>query len=431
MEAKRTPREILRDAGSFLVGGVNSPVRALTKPRPLIVTKGEGPYIYDIEYGELLDNVLGYGPLILGHRHPEVQEEVEKALENGWLYGALAPVEVDLARLILRYVKPGGKIRFVNSGTEATMLAVRLARAYTGRDKIVKFDGAYHGAHDHVLVAAGSAATHLGVPQSPGIPKCVAENVIVAEYNDFEDIEKVFQGHGSEIAGVIVEPVIGNFGVIPPHKGFLQHLRRLTRKHGALLILDEVITGFRLGMRGAQGYYGVEADIVTLGKIIGGGFPVGAVAGNSDIMDMITPKGKVFNAGTFNGHPVTMAAGLATLRVLEREGLSKAVEAAKAFEDIIRDVLDKLGMEYALNRVESMLQVFLGVTNVDSPRKARMANRKLYERLHEEMLRQGVLIPPSQYESIFTSIVHGVREVERFQEAFRVAAGRITGWSSA
>ncbi|MCE4620038.1 MAG: aminotransferase class III-fold pyridoxal phosphate-dependent enzyme, partial [Desulfurococcales archaeon] len=230
MEARRSPGEILREAESLLVGGVNSPVRALTKPRPLIAVKGEGPYIYDIEYGRLLDNVLGYGPLILGHRHPEVQAEVERALENGWLYGALAPLEVDLAKLILRYVKPGGKIRFVNSGTEATMLAIRLARAYTGRDKIVKFDGAYHGAHDHVLVAAGSAATHLGVPQSPGVPKCVAENVIVAEYNDFEDIERIFQDYGSEIAGVIVEPVIGNFGVIPPRKGFLQHLRRLTRK---------------------------------------------------------------------------------------------------------------------------------------------------------------------------------------------------------
>ena len=421
------PESILDRARKVLVGGVNSPVRALYRPRPLVAVRGEGPYIYDAGHGRLLDMVLGYGPLILGHAHPEVLEAVRETVGGGWLYGATTELEVDLAEKILSYVMPGGRIRFVNSGTEATMLAIRLARAYTGRKLIVKFDGCYHGAHDHVLVAAGSAASHLGAPNSPGVPGEVAGLVRVAEFNDLEGVERLFEEEGGEIAAVIVEPVVGNYGVIPPAPGFLEGLSRVTRRHGALLIMDEVITGFRISMGGAQEYYGVRADIVTLGKIIGGGFPIGAVAGRSEIMSLLTPEGKVFNAGTFNGHPVSMAAGLATIRVLEREGLGRASRSAAAIADSIRDVLDALGVRYALNRVESMLQFFLGVEEVSGPADARSADRKAYLAIHEEMVRLGVLIAPSPLEAIFTSIVHGDRQVEEFADAFRAAARRVLG----
>lgn len=420
--------EWLERARRVLVGGVNSTVRAFTRPRPLIAVRGEGPYLYDAEYGRLLDYVMGYGPLIHGHAHPEVRRRVEEAIESGWLFGATTPLEVMLAEKILKYVYPGGKIRFVNSGTEATMLAIRLARAVTGREYIVKFDGCYHGAHDYVLVGAGSAAAHIGAPKSPGIPRCVAERTLVARYNDLGSVEEIFSEAGESIAAVIVEPVIGNMGVIPPAKGFLEGLRRITRRHGALLIMDEVITGFRLAMGGAQEYYGVRADLVTLGKIIGGGFPVGAVAGPSEIMDNLTPEGKVFNAGTFNGHPASMAAGLATIELLERlGGPSRAAEHARALEDIIRTVLDGHGVTYALNRVESMLQFFVGVEKVESPDDARRADKSLYLRLHESLLRRGVLIAPSQFEAVFSSTVHGPGEAELFEEAFRAAAREVLG----
>ncbi len=418
--------EIIKEAGRLLVGGVNSTIRAFYKPRPIIAMSGKGPYLYDAGFGKLLDYVLGYGPLILGHAHPEVKAAVAGQLERGWLYGATSVNEVRLAEKIISHVYPGGKVRLVNSGTEATMLAIRLARAYTGREYIVKFEGCYHGAHDYVLVGAGSAAAHLGVPKSPGIPSCVAERTLVTGYNEPERLYEVFEEHGDDIAAVIVEPVIGNMGVIPPTQEFLQAVRKATIEYGALLIFDEVITGFRLGLGGAQEYYGIRADLVTLGKVIGGGFPIGAVVGRPEIMDQLTPNGKVFNAGTFNGHPVSTAAGLATITVLEKHGgPGMATRHAKAVEDVVREVLDGIGVDYALNRVESMLQFFIGVTEADKPSKARKANSKLYVRLHEALLRRGVLIPPSQYEALFTSIVHAEDELEKFQEAFVEAAREV------
>lgn len=408
-------------AERVLVGGVDSPVRALVKPL-LIAAGGRGPYLYTADGRELVDYVLGYGPLILGHAHPEVVEAVVDQVSRGWLYGATTEAEVELAEKIVGHVKPGGRVRFVNSGTEATMTAIRLARAYTGRDLIVKFEGCYHGAHDSVLVAAGSAAASLGIPKSPGVPPALARLTLVAPYNDIEAVERLFEERGGEIAAVIVEPVAGNYGVIPPRPGFLEGLRRLTRRYGALLIFDEVITGFRLSLGGAQEYYGVEADLVTLGKIIGGGFPVGAIVGPAEIMDNLTPKGRVFNAGTFNGHPVTMAAGLATLRVLEREGLSRASEAARILEEALREALDPLGVEYTVNRVESMTQVFPGVSEVWGPGDVARADAKAYQRLHRALLERGILIPPSMHETIFTSIVHGEEELDKTRRALREAA---------
>ena len=416
---------VLERARRVLVGGVDSPVRRLYKPEPLLAVGGEGPYIYDARLGRLVDYVLGYGPLILGHRHPEVVRALVDVLSTGWLYGATTPLEVEHAERVVSHAYPGGMVRFVNSGTEATMLAVRLARAYTGREYIVKFDGSYHGAHDYVLVKAGSAASHLGVPSSPGVPRCVSQLTLVAPYNDAGAVERLFEERGGEIAAVIVEPVLGNYGVVAPEKGFLEALRRVTRKHGALLIFDEVITGFRLSLGGAREYYGVDPDLVTLGKVIGGGFPIGAVAGRREILSQLTPEGRVFNAGTFNGHPASMAAGLATVRVLEREGLRAAVEAARAVEDAVRETLDGLGVEYSLVRVESMLQFYIGVGEVRGPGDVARADKKAYEAIHEEMARRGVLIPPSQLEAIFTSIVHGEAEAEAFAAAFREAARRV------
>ncbi|MEB2837364.1 MAG: glutamate-1-semialdehyde 2,1-aminomutase [Desulfurococcales archaeon] len=413
--------EIVERARRALVGGVDSPVRALTEPL-LVASRGRGPYLYTADGRRLVDYVLGYGPLILGHAHPEVAEAVREQLERGWLYGATTEVEVELAEEILRHVMPGGRVRFVNSGTEATMTAIRLARGYTGRDLIVKFEGCYHGAHDAVLVAAGSAAASLGIPRSPGVPEAVARLTLVAPYNDLATVEELFERHGGEIAAVIVEPVAGNNGVIPPAPGFLEGLRRLTRRYGALLIFDEVITGFRLSLGGAQDYYGVKADLVTLGKIIGGGFPIGAVVGPAEVMEHLTPTGRVFNAGTFNGHPVAMAAGLATLRVLEREGLGRASEAAGILEEAIREALDPLGVEYALNRVESMQQFFPGVAEVRGPQDAARADAKAYHRLHKALASRGVLVPPSVHETIFTSIVHDEEALDHTRRALREAA---------
>ncbi len=411
-----------RRAQSLFPGGVNSPIRAAVRPYPFYVERAEGPYLYTVDGEQLVDYVLGYGPLILGHRHPRVEEAVRRQLERGWLYGTPAEGEIRLAEKILSYYHPGGLVRFVNSGTEATMAAIRLARGYTGRKLIVKFNGCYHGAHDAVLVGAGSAAAEFGVPSSQGVPEEVAKLTLIARYNDVDSVEKIMRKHGDQVAAIIVEPVAGNSGVIPPEKGFLEALCELTRNYGALLIMDEVITGFRLGLRGAQGYYGIEADITTLGKIIGGGFPVGAIVGRKEIMSHFTPSGKVFNAGTFNAHPVVMAAGLATIEVLETgEPYRVAAEAAKAVREALDENAAARGLDYTINHVESMLQIFFTKEPVRSPEDASKSDKKLYQRLHEELLKRGVFIAPSQMEAIFTSGAHNAEAVEKTIDAIREA----------
>jgi len=416
--------KLYSEALKLFPGGVNSPVRAAVKPYPFYVERAEGPYLYTVDGERLVDYVLGYGPLILGHKHPAVLRAVEEQVEKGWLYGAPTEAEVELAKTILRHYPSASMIRLVNTGTEATMLAVRLARAYTGRELIVKFDGCYHGAHDYLLVGAGSAASHYGVPSSQGIPGCVAERTLVARYNDPDSLEEIMRRHGDKVAAVIVEPVMGNYGLIPPRRGFLRELRRIVDEYASLLILDEVITGFRLGLGGAQEYYGVKADLTTLGKIIGGGFPIGAVIGPEEIISMITPGGKVFNAGTFNAHPVTVAAGLATIKVLEEgEAYAKARDAARRIAEALEDQASRRGVKHWVNRVESMLQIFFAEGPVEKPEDARRSDRRLYEALHRELLRRGVFIPPSQYEVIFTSAVHGEEALEHtintVEEAFR------------
>ncbi|MEB2792848.1 MAG: glutamate-1-semialdehyde 2,1-aminomutase [Caldisphaeraceae archaeon] len=396
--------ELFKESLSYFPGGTNSPVRAGVKPYPFFTKSAYGPYIVTEEGEKLIDYVMGYGPLILGHRPVHVLNRIKEQLDSGWLYGTPNENELILAKKIIGYIKPGGMIRFVNSGTEATMTAVRLARGYTGRKLLLKFDGCYHGSHDSVLVRAGSAATEYGTPNSNGVPEELAKLTLIAKYNDIASVEEIFRKVGNEIAGVIVEPVIGNMGVIKPEMEFLRGLRKLSNKYKSLLIFDEVITGFRISMQGAQGYYGIEADIITLGKIIGGGFPIGAVVSSKEIMETLTPTGNVFNAGTFNAHPISMVAGLATLEEMEKENsIAKAAKAAKSIEESLADIGRK---RFIINRVESMMQIFFTINDVRNADDARKADKRKYSELHESLLAKGVFIPPSQFETMFTSSAH-------------------------
>ncbi|MCG3109408.1 Glutamate-1-semialdehyde 2,1-aminomutase [Metallosphaera sp. J1] len=407
--------ELWNKAQSLFAGGVNSPVRAAVKPFPFYTRSAKGAYLVTEDSKRLIDFVLGYGPLILGHAHPRVIEAVKDQLERGWLYGTPSKAEVELASLITKHIPTAQKVRFVNSGTEATMTALRLSRGFTGRSKILKFDGNYHGAHDYVLIDAGSAASEFGVPFSHGIPSEVSSTVLVCPYNDLVCTESVLRRE--EIAGVIVEPVMGNMGVIPPEKDFLPGLRKLTSEYGAVLIFDEVITGFRLGLGGAQSYFGVKPDLTTLGKIIGGGFPIGAVCGRKDIMDQLTPSGRVFNAGTFNANPISMTAGIATIHELERGEVYRVSE--KAARILSEEIDGAIRMDHVVNRVYNFFQFFLGVRDVKNAGDARKAKRDLYVRIHENLLRDGVFIPPSQFEALFTSGAHDEEVVNQSAKVFK------------
>ncbi|WP_205760702.1 glutamate-1-semialdehyde 2,1-aminomutase [Acidianus sulfidivorans] len=415
--------KLWKEAITYFAGGVNSPVRAAVKPFPFYVKSGKGAYIYTEDDKKYIDYVLGYGPLILGHANEYVKQRVIEQIEKGWLFGTPSRSEVELARKISSHMNSVQKIRFVNSGTEATMNAIRLARGFTKREKILKFNGNYHGAHDYALIDAGSAATEFGVPDSDGIPKEVLNTVIICEYNNLDCVEKNLKTE--EIAGVIVEPVMGNMGVIPPDKNFLSGLRELTKTYNTLLIFDEVITGFRLSLGGAQEYFKVSADITTLGKIIGGGFPIGAIGGKREIIDMLTPNGKVFNAGTFNANPISMTAGLATIEVLERENvIDKTTIVAKT----ISEELDKLPVKHTINRVQNMFQIFFEIDKVTNATEAKKANKDEYIKFHVNLLKHGVFIPPSQYESIFTSLAHyDDNVINETLQAIRLARSELYG----
>ncbi len=415
-------KELFRKAKELFPGGVNSPIRAAVKPYPFYVKKAEGAILTTVEGEELIDYVLGYGPLILGHQHPRVKEAVEEQIERGWLYGTPYEYEIALAEKITSHFPSIDMIRFVNSGTEATVTAIRLARGYTKRKKVMKFDGCYHGANDSLLVKAGSAVSHYGIPGSAGIPEELSRLTLVVPFNDIETAERVAKENGDDLAAIIVEPVMGNAGVILPKRDFLKELRRIADEVGALLIFDEVITGYRLGIGGAQVKYNVIPDLTTLGKIIGGGFPVGAIGGKREIMEYLSPTGPVFNAGTFNAHPVTMVAGFATISELERgyvyDTANVAAEkVAKALED---ELVSKFGG--VVNHVASMFQWFPEVDKVENYEDAQRANKKLVERLHEELIKRGVFIAPSMFEAWFTSAAHGNDIVERTIEAIAEVA---------
>ncbi|QGA55013.1 glutamate-1-semialdehyde 2,1-aminomutase [Sulfolobus sp. E5-1-F] len=394
--------ELWTQAKQLFAGGVNSPVRAAVKPFPFYVERGIGAYIYTVDGKKFIDYVLGYGPLILGHSPESVKRKIIEQLEKGWLFGTPNKLEIELAKKISSHIPSAQKIRFVNSGTEATMTAMRLARGYTKRSKILKFSGNYHGAHDYALVEAGSAATEYNVATSEGVPTEIIKTVEVCEFNDLDCVDKKLRSE--EIATVILEPIMGNAGVILPDKDFLSGVRELTKSYNSLLIFDEVITGFRVDIGGAQAYYQIYPDITTLGKIIGGGFPIGAVAGKAEIIDNLTPAGKVFNAGTFNANPISMIAGIATIEELEKEYPYNI--ANKAAKTLVEELERLLKIKHTINHVGSMFQVFFGIDKVRNYSDAKRADKEYYIRFHERLLKEGVFIPPSQYETIFTSASH-------------------------
>ncbi len=407
--------EVFQRSLRYLPGGVNSPVRAFRAVggEPVVIARGEGPYLYDVDGNRYVDYVCSWGALILGHAHPAVVEAVRLAAERGTSYGTPTEAEADLAQLIVEAVPSVESVRFVNSGSEATMSALRLARAFTNRNKIVKFEGSYHGHADGLLVRAGSGVATLGLPDSPGVPASYAQETLVARYNDVESVERLFERHAGEIAAIIVEPVAGNMGVVAPQPGFLESLREITRREGALLVFDEVITGFRVAYGGAQSLFGVAPDLTCLGKIIGGGLPVGAYGGRRDIMEMLAPLGPVYQAGTLSGNPLAMAAGLATLRELRAPGFYERLEtpSAKLVEGVGRAAA-RAGVPLRLNRVGSMRTPFFVDAPVTDYESARRADTVRYARFFHAMLERGVYLAPSQFEAVFMSSAHGDEEID-------------------
>ena len=404
-------------------GGVNSPVRAFRavgRP-PLVLERGEGPYVWDADGRRYVDYIGAWGPAILGHAHPAVVDAVVGAARKGFALGATNPLEIDLGDAIRRAMPAMERLRFTSSGTEAVMSALRVARAATGRDLVVKFAGAYHGHSDGLLVEAGSGVATLAIAGSAGVPEAVAATAIVLPYNDPIAVTEAFAAQPGRIAAVVVEPVVANAGVIPPAPGYLDHLREITRTDGALLVFDEVITGFRLGRGGAQARFDVTPDLTTLGKIIGGGMPIGAYGGRADLMDLVAPAGLVYQAGTLSGHPLSMAAGIATLGELGEERYAGLEQSAAALAAGLVEAASSEGRKVAAARVGSLLTVFFRSTPPVDADQALASDRDGYARFFGAMLDQSILLPPSQFEALFVSMAHGPAEIEATLEAARTA----------
>ncbi|MCH8851629.1 MAG: glutamate-1-semialdehyde 2,1-aminomutase [Planctomycetes bacterium] len=400
--------DFFAQARQLMPGGVNSPVRAFRSVggTPRFIDRAKGCHLFDVEGRKYIDYIGSWGPMIVGHAHPEVCEALEQTLRRGTSFGTPSPLEVELAREIIDRVPSIEMVRMVNSGTEAVMSALRLARAVTGRNKFIKFDGCYHGHADAFLVRAGSGVATLGLPDSPGVTPGATADTLVAGFNDLESVEAIFRDGGSEIAAVIVEPVAGNMGVVPPQPGFLEGLRSITQEHGALLIFDEVMTGFRVARGGAQELFGVQPDITTLGKIIGGGLPVGAYGGSSRIMAQIAPMGPVYQAGTLSGNPLAMAAGLATLRMLDQQAYLNLEQRSAKLADELERLLAGAKVSACVQRVGSMLTLFFGRQSVSDFSEARAADHNHFARFFQAMLQEGVHLPPSGYEAWFVSLAH-------------------------
>lgn len=400
---------LFKQAQSILPGGVDSPVRAFRAVggQPLFIHKGSGPYLFDVDGNRYIDYVLSWGPLILGHANPTVVEAIKRAAENGTSYGAPSPLEIDLARWIQKFLPSMEMVRFVNSGTEATMSALRLARAFTGRNKIIKFEGCYHGHADQLLVQAGSGVATLGLPDSPGVPPATVQDTLVARYNDLNSVNAIFDKYKDEIAAVIVEPVAGNMGVVPPITGFLEGLRDLTTSFKALLILDEVMTGFRVHLAGAQALYKIKPDLTTLGKVIGGGLPVGAYGGRKEIMELIAPSGPVYQAGTLSGNPLAMAAGIATLQALDEPGVWEKISARTAqLTTGIRTLAQTAGVPIQGHQVGTMFSTFFTAGTVQDWPTAKSSDTVRFGRYFQGMLERGIYLAPSQFEAGFLATVH-------------------------
>lgn len=418
--------ELFRESKRVLVGGVNSPVRAIS-PYPFFVASASGPNLIDEEGRSYVDYCLAFGPLILGHGHPAVKRAVSERLDKGWCYGTPTAQEVEYAKFITDHVPNVEKVRCVNTGTEATMTAVRLARGFTGRDKIIKVEGAFHGAHDSVLVKAGSGALTHSVPDSKGIPEDVTRNTILVPFNDLDAIETALSENEGEVAAMITEPIIGNAGFIPPKDGYLQGAKGVLEEHGSLLILDEVITGFRLGLGGAQEHFGVNADIVTMGKIVGGGFPIGVLGARHEIMDRMTPGGDIYNAGTFNGNPVSIAAGLATLRTIKEENvLDTVARTGTEIQKGIADIVEDLGLGFQVQGLGPMFQVYFNQEPVWDLADAKMSRTDVFLNYCTELRAKGVFLPPSQFECCFVSLAHDRETIDFSLEQFNDAMGKVT-----
>ncbi|WP_426448692.1 glutamate-1-semialdehyde 2,1-aminomutase [Paenibacillus sp. S-38] len=416
------------EAKQYIPGGVNSPVRAFKSVglTPLFIQRGAGSRVYDIDGNEFIDYIGSWGPLILGHAHPEVIEAVKQTAELGTSFGAPTELETRMAKLVTERMPSMELVRMVNSGTEATMSALRLARGYTGRSKILKFEGCYHGHADSLLIKAGSGVATLGLPDSPGVPEGVAVNTITVPYNDLDSIKLAFEKFGEEIAAVIVEPVAGNMGVVPPLPGFLEGLREITTKYGSLLIFDEVMTGFRVGLNSAQGRFGITPDLTCMGKIIGGGLPVGAYGGKREIMEMIAPAGPIYQAGTLSGNPLAMAAGYTTLKLLGEPGVYEELErkAARIEEGFTANAKER-GIASVINRVGSMVCPFFTEVQVINYETAKTSDLGAFNRYFEGLLDAGVSIAPSQFEGMFVSVAHTDEDIEATIEANREALKRV------
>ena len=417
-------KQLFLEAKQHLPGGVNSPVRSFRAVggQPLFITRGLGSHVQDVDGNDYIDYVLSWGPLIVGHAHPRVVEALQRAVERGTSYGAPTELETELARLVKSAFPSVKLIRMVNSGTEATMSAIRVARGHTGRDKIVKFAGCYHGAHDALLVKAGSGALTLGVPDSPGVPAAIVANTLTVPFNDLEAVRRAFREFGEDIAAVILEPVVGNMGFVRPKDGFLAGLRQITREYGSVLIFDEVMTGFRISVGGAQGYYGVEPDLTTFGKVIGGGLPVGAYGGSQEIMERVAPAGPVYQAGTLSGNPLAMTAGIQTLKLLSAPGTYEWLAAlTQRLVGGLREIIGELGEGWQVDGLGSMFGLFFTDRPVTDYESALTADTKKFGVYFQRMLEQGIYLAPSQFEAGFLSTVHSGQDIDRTLIAARVA----------
>ncbi|MBP1914933.1 glutamate-1-semialdehyde 2,1-aminomutase [Lederbergia galactosidilyticus] len=427
MRSYENSRKAYEKAIHLMPGGVNSPVRAFKSVDmdPIFMERGKGAYIYDLDGNEYIDYVLSWGPLILGHANEKVVEALKKTAENGTSFGAPTIMENKLAELVIERVPSIEMIRMVSSGTEATMSALRAARGYTGRNKILKFEGCYHGHGDSLLIKAGSGVATLGLPDSPGVPEGIAKNTITVAYNDLEGAKAAFEQFGEDIAGVIVEPVAGNMGVVPPQPGFLQGLRELTIEYGSLLIFDEVMTGFRVGYNCAQGYFDILPDLTCLGKVIGGGLPVGAFGGKAEIMEKVAPSGPIYQAGTLSGNPIAMTAGYETLIQLTPDSYKEFIRKGDLLEEGLKAAAEQHDIPHTINRAGSMIGLFFTNEDVYNFEKAKTSDLQLFAAYYKEMAELGVFLPPSQFEGIFLSTAHTDKDIEKTIQAAERAFAKL------
>ncbi|OCA82733.1 glutamate-1-semialdehyde 2,1-aminomutase [Pseudobacillus wudalianchiensis] len=421
--------QLHEEALKHIVGGVNSPSRsykAVGGGSPVAMERGKGAYFWDVDGNQYIDYLAAYGPIITGHAHPHITEAIKKAAENGVLYGTPTPYEVTFAKMLKEAIPSMDKVRFVNSGTEAVMTTIRVARAYTGRDKIIKFAGCYHGHSDLVLVAAGSGPSTLGTPDSAGVPKSIAQEVITVPFNETEPLKEALEKWGEEIAAVLIEPIVGNFGIVEPQPGFLEEVKQLTHEAGALLIFDEVITGFRFMYGGAQNLLNITPDLTAMGKIIGGGLPIGAYGGRKEIMEEVAPLGPAYQAGTMAGNPASMLAGIACLEVLQKEGVYEELDRLGAIlEEGILASAKKYGTPITINRLKGALTIYFTTEKVVNYEQAEATDGEMFGRFFKLMLSQGIHLAPSKYEAWFLTTEHTDEDVEKTLQAVDFAFSQL------